>query len=120
MDYSSMKKEDLIKLLVEQRHLADAVEAKDAEINALRTRKDQGFEAIQKEKDALKLQYETQIANLKDQIRMVSEQLDKAQNHINTNKFTKEAQDKLLVKNAELVDFGNKYIKLHTNMIKYS
>lgn len=118
MDYSSMKKEDLIKILVEQRHLAEAVEAKDAEIHALRNRKDQGFEAVQKEKEALKSQYEKENSGLKDQIRMLTDEVNKFQIKLGENKFSKESEEKLLKKNTELVDFGNKYVKLHTNMIQ--
>ena len=118
MDYSSMKKEDLIKILVEQRHLAEAVEAKDAEINALRNRKDQGFEAVQKEKEALKSQYEKENSGLKDQIRTLTDEVNKFQIKLGENKFSKESEEKLLKKNTELVDFGNKYVKLHTTMIQ--
>jgi hypothetical protein len=136
MDYSSMKKEDLIKILVEQRHLAEAVEAKDAEIHALRNRKDGNFEAVQKEKELLKIQHqkeketfeiekqtlklqgEKESSVLKDQIRMLTDEVNKFQNKLGENKLSKDSQDKLVKKNEELVDFGNKYVKLHTNMIQ--
>lgn len=58
MDYSKMTKQELIEKLNEQKHLADAVDAKDREINSL---KDELGEAEEKSKNygSLKFQFET-------------------------------------------------------------
>lgn len=118
MDYSGMKKEDLIKLLLDQEHLAAAVEAKDAEINGLRKNKDVRVTALEVEKDRIRTAYEEQIVALKNEIRSLQEHSNKLQEQANASKLTKEVQETLVKKNEALTEFGNKYIKMHTNMIQ--
>lgn len=100
MDYSSMKKEELIKLLEDQRHLAQAVEVKDKEI----------FD--------LKSKIENKENHLKDEIRRLQEEVNIWQKRGTEAERKNVNSSELVEKNAELVDFGNKYIKMHTNMLQ--
>ena len=92
MEYKDLKKEELVKLLEEQVHLAKAVESKDAEINKL-------VEKIKKlEVDLKKL--EVDLAKVPD-IKKFEDVITKLQDD-----------------NKRLVAFANQHINIFKNTLK--
>ena len=134
MDFSKLKKEELLQMVVEQQTLKDAVEAKDNEIQKL-----------VKEKEELKRKnYElahlgNDIKQREDRIQYLESQVQKAellhQEHIqNLEAVIKEQQTKIhqdhqieevlkenesLLKQAEFaINIANKYINVFRNYLK--
>lgn len=97
MEYSMKnKKEELIKMLDEHKHLAQAVDAKDGEIIKLK-----------KEFDEFKRKSETEVEDLRQRLKSCGdvEQL-------------KEGYDVLLQENKKLVSSLNSYIQAFRNHMK--
>lgn len=107
MDYTNLKKDELLAVVFslenkieEQKHLASAVDAKDAEIARLSKQIAENKAETVKEVNELK----NKIAELKGELHT----------HVNN----KDAIKKLEEENKRLVAFGNQYISVFRNTLK--
>jgi hypothetical protein len=103
MEYKDLKKEELVKLLEEQVHLAKAVEAKDAEINKLEISVREIKERTTKEK----LELVEKIKELEVDLAKVPD----------IKKF-EDVITKLQDDNKRLVAFANQHINIFKNTLK--
>jgi seryl-tRNA synthetase len=114
MDYTGLKKEELIAKLEEQRHLAKAVDAKDAEIAKII--KDRDAEVVK-----LKEDYQTLKNNLaKDMLKEKEKiaELEKKIAEFPDIKALEEAIKTLEKENKKLVGFANQHINIFKNTLK--
>jgi len=103
MDYTKLKKEELIVILEEQRHLAEAVNAKDAEISKLSAMVSElKFKGIE----------EKNILNGK-----ISELENKLRNIPNVSTMEESAK-KLDAEYKKLLAFSNQHINVFKNTLK--
>jgi hypothetical protein len=103
MEYKDLKKEELVKLLEEQVHLAKAVEAKDVEINKLEISVREIKERTTKEK----LELVEKIKELEVDLAKVPD----------IKKF-EDVITKLQDDNKRLVAFANQHINIFKNTLK--
>lgn len=103
MDYTKLKKEELIVILEEQRHLAEAINAKDAEISKLSRMVSEIKQASINETNQLK----EEISELKNKIRSAP--------NITT---IEESAKKLDAEYKKLLAFANQHINVFKNTLK--
>jgi hypothetical protein len=125
MEFKEMKKEELVKLLEEQRHLAQAVDAKDAEIISILKEKETTISKITETKNSeiatLSKQYaEFKEKNIKEKNEL-SNKISELQNKINSTPSIERYEEsikKLEEENKKLVSFANQYINVFKNTLK--
>jgi FMN phosphatase YigB (HAD superfamily) len=103
MNYKEMKKEELVAKLEEQRHLAQAVEAKDVELGIAEKRFQEMKNSFAKELDVQK----AKVKELQDEIRAFPD----VEN-------LKESIKTLEEQNKKIVAFGNQHINIFKNTLK--
>jgi uncharacterized Zn finger protein len=114
MDYTGLKKEELVAKLEEQRHLAAAVEAKDKEIAKLRTETAQSIELLKKDYRDLKSHMAEEIAK---KVATIAELEDTIKNFPDIQKL-EEAIKLLEEQNKKIVKFSNQHINVFRNTLK--
>lgn len=103
MEYKEMKKNELLAKVEEQRHLASAVEAKDAEIAVLSKQYAEFKEKTNKEKAELV----SKISELQGKLNAVP----------SIQKY-EDAIKKLEEENKRIIAFANQYINVFKNTLK--
>jgi alpha-glucuronidase len=114
MDYSQMTKAELIEKLNEQKHLAQAVEAKDREISILNKEKEKKDENLLQELSQIKEQKQKEIEGLKKSIKELNEQLIGSMTKEKVEEYVKNVQEE----NKNIREVANYYIKIHTDFLK--
>ncbi len=125
MEYKEMKKDELIAKLEEQRHLASAVEAKDAEISSILKEKEILITKITDSKNAEIATISKQYAEFKEKsVKEKNELINKVselQNKINSTPSIQKYEDaikELEKENKKLISFANQYINVFKNTLK--
>jgi exopolysaccharide biosynthesis protein len=136
MDYKNMKKEEMLQKLEEQRHLAEAIDAKDAEIAKISKEKDVEVEKISKQKDAeiakihrekdaeivrISKEFESfkeAAAREKNAVILKSTELEKIVRTLPTSSQVEEATKKLEEENKKLINHLGLYVEAFRNLLK--
>ena len=107
MNYENLTKKELIAIINDQKHLAEAVDQKDKEINRLTAIKAEEIAKIKNSTEAVKVSLEYQVQDLKDQLSKVPD-LDKIKEHI----------DNLTNENNLFRTSLSQYINVFKNLLK--
>lgn len=114
MDYSQLTKAELIEKLNEQKHLAQAVEAKDKEIANLLKEKQNKDEKLLQEISQIRTQKQKEIEELNKTIKELNHQLIGSMTKEKVEQYVKDVQEE----NKTIREVANYYIKIHTDFLK--
>jgi len=125
MEYKDMKKNELLAKVEEQRHLASAVDAKDAEIAFILKEKEASLAKLTETKNSELANISKQYAEFKEKSikekNELSNKISELQNKINSTPSIERYEDaikKLEEENKKLISFANQYINVFKNTLK--
>lgn len=96
MEYDKLKKEELIKMLQDQKHLAKAVESKDSEISGLKSEMASSISKVKKDKQDEIIFLEEKVKNLEGKLKE-SPDIEKVKKIVQENQVLIEAYNKMRI-----------------------